>query len=426
MIIVDKVLEEREISNNSIKVGLIGCGEMGKGILNQINFFTPGIKLLVIYNRTLERSVKSCNELRIENYAIDNDVKSAETNLEKGKIILTDRLELLFTLTQIDVLIEATGTISFASATIMQAFKAGKHLLSFNAELDSTLGPVLHHRSKEYNVKYALSDGDQPGVIMNLYRYVKLMGFKPLVCGNIKGMQDRYRTPQTQKAFAAKWGMNPYMATNFADGTKVSFEQSCVANATGMGVTKRGMIGPESNEHIDKLTHLFDFEQLQRTGGIVDYVVGANPSPGVFIFASSDNPYSKKYLEYGKMGKGPLYSFYTPYHLLFFDIASSISRLIDFDDPVIAPIKGPVVEVIAVAKTDLFPGDVLDGIGGFKLYGLCENHSVRLKENLLPMGLAEGCIVKRPVKKDSVLTYTDVEIQEERFIDKLIDEQNQM
>ncbi|MFW5758919.1 MAG: NAD(P)H-dependent oxidoreductase, partial [Bacteroidota bacterium] len=420
------VLKQREMSKHPIKVGLIGCGEMGKGILNQINFFTPGIKLLIIYNRTLEKSVKACYELGIKNYKIDKDVESAEKNLEKGKIILTDRLELLFELTQIDVLIEATGTISFASATIMQAFKAGKHVLSFNAELDSTLGPVLYHKSKEYNVKYALGDGDQPGVIMNLYRYVRMMGFKPMVCGNIKGMQDRYRTPDTQKAFAAKWGMNPCMATNFADGTKLSFEQSCVANATGMGIAKRGMIGPESVEHIDKLTHLFDFEQLKSSAGIVDYIVGAQPSPGVFVFASCEDTFSRKYLEYGKMGKGPLYSFYTPYHLLFFDIASSVSRMIDFDDPVVIPIKGSVVDVIAVAKTDLFPGDILDGIGGFKAYGLCENHSVRLEENLLPMGLAEGCVIKKRVKKDSVITYNDVEIPRVRLIDELMELQNRL
>jgi predicted homoserine dehydrogenase-like protein len=281
----------------------------------------------------------------------------------------------------------------------------------------------LYKKAKEQGVKYALGDGDQPGVTMNLYRYVKSMGFTPLVCGNIKGMQDRYRTPKTQEAFAATWGMNPVMATNFADGTKISFEQSCIANGTGMKIAQRGMLGFESTDHVDKLTGLFDVEKLKELGGIVDYIVGAQPSPGVFVYATTDDAFSKKYLKYGKLGDGPLYCFYQPYHLLFFDIASSICRLIDFDDGVLVPLNGSVVDVITVAKTDLHPGDLLDGIGGFKSYGLCENHDQAITENLLPMGLSEGCVIKNRVLKDQVLTYDDVILPPNRLCDKLRAEQ---
>jgi predicted homoserine dehydrogenase-like protein len=424
MIIVDNVLIQREKNDNPIKVGMIGSGEMAKGMMNQIAHYTHGMVISATYSRNTEKVEKVYKELGLENYIVTNDLKKANDSVSLGKSVITSDIDLLIEMEGLDVLVEATGAIEFGAKTILKAFAKRKNVLSFNAELDSTLGPILYKKSIDFGVKYSLGDGDQPGVTMNLYRYLKGMGFQPLLCGNIKGMQDRYRTPETQKAFAESWGMNPYMATNFADGTKISFEQSCIANATGMKVAQRGMLGHHSTDHVDNLTHLFDIDELKELGGIVDYVVGAQPSPGVFIYATTDDPISIKYLNYGKLGKGPLYSFYVPYHLLFFDNSSSICRLIDFDDSIIVPSYGTVVDVIAAAKTDLKPGDILDGIGGFKAYGLCENHSVVKKENLLPMGLSEGLRVKQNVKKDQVITYDDVEILNERLIDKLMVEQD--
>lgn len=360
------------------------------------------------------------------NIALPINWRKLKKAISNGECVITNHIDLLCDLNSIEVVVESTGAIEFGADTILRAFKSNKHVLSFNAELDSTLGPILNKKAKEFGVKYALGDGDQPGVTMNLYRYVKSLGFTPLVCGNIKGLQDRYRTPETQKGFAASWGMSPVMATNFADGTKISFEQSCIANGTGMKVAQRGMLGYESTAHVDDLTHLFDLEKLIELGGIVDYVVGPKPSPGVFVYATTDDPYSKKYLKYGKLGDGPLYSFYQPYHLLFFDIAASICRLIDFDDCVLAPLGGPVVDVITVAKKDLQPGDILDGVGGFLSYGLCENHQQVVEENLLPMGISEGCVVNRFIAKDEAITYADVQLPEGRLIDQLMEEQLSM
>jgi predicted homoserine dehydrogenase-like protein len=426
MIIVDKALKQRQEAGNPIKVGMIGCGVTANGLMNQIVKHTPGMIILATYNRTTDKVEKSYKALGIENYVVTNDLDTANAAVAKGKAVITDNIDVLVQLQQVEVLVEATGAIEFAANTIIKAFANGKHIVSFNAELDSTLGPILYQKAKQAGVKYAVADGDQPGVTMNLYRYVKLMGFEPLLCGNIKGMQDWYRNPDTQRAFAESWGISPYLATNFADGTKMSFEQSCIANATGMKVAQRGMLGYESKDHVDNLTHLFDLEKLKELGGIVDYVVGAQPSPGIFIYATADDPVSQKFLKYGKLGNGPLYSFYVPFHLLYFDIASSIARLIDFDDEVIAPTYGAVVDVVAVAKKDLNPGETMDCIGGFTAYGLCENNPAVLKENLLPMGLIEGVKVIKPVKKDQVLTFDDVEIETSRLIDKLWREQNKM
>jgi predicted homoserine dehydrogenase-like protein len=423
MIITDKALHERERAGAPIKVAIAGTGEMGKGIINQITRFTPGMRIVAIYSRNPDKVETFLPSLGIDDYLCTNDLTDADSAVSDGKTIICSDIKILCQMQNADIVIEATGSIEFGAELIMEAFSNNRHVLSFNAELDSTLGPVLLQHSREKGVKYSLCDGDQPGVTMNLYRYLKGMGFEPLVCGNIKGMQDRYRTPDTQKAFAASWNMNPYMATNFADGTKISFEQSCIANATGMTIATRGMYGFASDDHVDNLTRLFDFDKVKELGGIVDYVVGAKPGPGIFIYASSEDPVSRKYLRYGKLGEGPLYSFYVPYHLLFFDIASAICRLIDFDDPVIVPSYGPVVDVITVAKTDLRPGDILDGIGGFKSYGICEKHEIVQRENLLLMGMSGGLTVTRPVKKDTPLTLEDVEFPGNRFIDLLMREQ---
>src|SRR5690606_5701207 len=253
----------------------------------------------------------------------------------------------------------------------------------------------------------------------------KSIGLTPLVCGNIKGLQDPYRNPTTQKGFAEKWGQKPEMVTSFADGTKISFEQAIVANATGMKVAQRGMSnGFTFNGHVDELTKHYDIDQLRSLGGIVDYVVGARPGPGIYVLGTIDDPKQRHYLNLYKLGEGPLYSFYTPYHLCHFEVHHSIARVVLFGDAVIQPIGGPTVEVITTAKTDLSAGTTLDGIGGYHTYGQAENAPVVAAQDLLPMGLSEGCRLKRDVRKDEVLTYADVELPAGRLCDKLRAEQN--
>lgn len=423
MLIIDKQLKQREKTSKPIKIGVIGAGVMGTGIINQINRYTEGIIISAVYNRSLEKGLSALKTAGIDNYKVVDNIADFNEYMSRDIPMLTQNIDLLIEGNGIDVLVEVTGTIDFAARLILKAFAHKRNILSFNVEIDATLGPLLKVKAKESGVRYSVADGDQPGVTMNLYRFVKGMGFDPQLCGNIKGLQDHYRTPATQAGFAKQWNMSPEMVTSFADGTKISFEQACIANATNMKVAVRGMYGYNSTEHIDNLTHLYDIDQLRELGGIVDYVVGPKPSPGVFIYASINDSFSAGILKYAKMGNGPLYSFYIPYHLLFFEIASSICRLVDFDDPVIAPDNGPVVEVVATAKTDLSPGDTLDCLGGFKAYGQCENTPVARKENLLPMGLIENLRIIKPVKKDQVLTFDDVELPGDNFAVSLFQEQ---
>jgi len=426
MIIIDNKLRERELDNNPIKVGIIGAGEMAKGLINQITRHTPGMKVVATYNRGLKKPKDAYKIAGISSYEIVETISEFQRAIDSKIPVITQYIDLLIKGKGIDILVDMTGSIEFSAKITIDAINNNKDILSFNAELDATLGPILKYKADKSGVKYSVAEGDQPGVTMNLYRFVKQMGFKPLVCGNIKGMLDEYRTPSTQANFAKQWGMSPIMATNFADGTKVSCEQACIANATGMKVAKRGMLGYESKDHVDNLTNLYDVEELEKSGGIVDFIIGAKPGPGVFVYATSDDPLSIKYLDYGKLGKGPLYSFYIPYHLLFFEIPISIARMVDFNDTIVAAKAGPVVEVITIAKTDLNKGDLIDEIGGYKTYGVCENSNIARNENLLPIGLAEGCKVLNEKPKDRALTFADIKMPPNRLCDRLWKEQKEI
>lgn len=423
MIISDKFLQARENEGRPIRVGLWGAGAMAKGMVNQIMRYTPGMEVAVIANRTLKKAL-DLYEIAGVNAQVCDDLESLQDVVSSGGFAVTENAELLCEVNGLDVLVECTGTIEYAANLILKAIQNKKHVLNFNAEVDATIGPILKVYADDAGVMLSGCEGDQPGVIMNVFRYVKALGLEPLLCGNIKGLQDFYRNPTTQAGFAKQWQQSPNMVTSFADGTKISFEQACVANATGMGVAKRGMYGYSFNGHVDEMVNMYDVEELKRLGGIVDYVVGAKPAPGVFVFATTDDPIVKQGLHYMKLGEGPLYSFYIPYHLVFFEIASSIARMVLFNDVVMAPIGGPVVEVITHAKTDLIAGQMLDGIGGYDVYGQCENAEIARRENLLPIGLAEGATLKRNVKKDDIISLDDVEIDRETLVYKLFMEQS--
>ena len=208
--------------------------------------------------------------------------------------------------------IEVTGTIEYAANVVLSAIEHGKHVVLMNAELDGTVGPILKTRADAAGVVLSACDGDQPGVEMNLYRFVRTIGLQPLVVGNIKGLQDRFRNPTTQQGYADQWGLGVSMVTSFADGTKVSYEQAIVANATGFRAPKRGLYGWDHREHIDTMTKRYDVDELRAMGGIVDYVVGAQPAPGIYVIGTHDDPYEQKMMALYKKGDGPLYSFYTP------------------------------------------------------------------------------------------------------------------
>jgi predicted homoserine dehydrogenase-like protein len=424
MIIVDRALQARAEAGKPVKVAMIGAGFMGRGIANQIANSVPGMELVAIFNRQIDAAKRAYSEAGIENVQVVSTVTQLEDTIARGEYAVTEDAMLLCKAEGIDALIEVTGAVEFGAQVVMEAIAHRKHVIMMNAELDGTIGPILKVYADKAGVILSACDGDQPGVEMNLYRFVKSIGLTPLLCGNIKGLQDPYRNPTTQEAFAKRWGQKAHMVTSFADGTKISFEQAIVANATGMTIAKRGMLGYDFAGHVDEMTNMYDVEQLKELGGIVDYVVGAKPGPGVFVFATHDDPKQRHYLNLYKLGEGPLYSFYTPYHLCHFEVPLSVARAVLFQDAVMSPLNGPLVDVVTTAKIDLKAGETLDGIGYYMTYGQCESSNIVQEQNLLPIGLAEGCRLKRDIPKDQVLTYDDVELPEGRLGDKLRAEQN--
>jgi len=421
LIIVDEALRQLESKGKPIRVGMVGAGAMGKAIALQIISVVPGMRLVAIANRTVERAKEAYLEAGIEKVRQVDDERALSAAMDAGEGAVTTDAHLLCAHEDIDVLLEVTGAVEFAAAVVLAAIDAGKHVVTMNAELQGTVGPLLKLRADEAGVILTDSDGDQPGVMMNLYRFVKGLGVRPVLVGNVKGLHDPYRNPRTQEEFARKNRLTPHMAASFADGTKMSFEQTLVANATGLRAGKRGLYGFHCGS-VHEAKDLYPMDQMLETG-LVDYLVGAEPKPGVFVLGHETHPEQRRWLELYKLGDGPLYTFYTPYHLCHLEAPHTVARAVLFGDAAVTPHEGHVMDVVTTAKRNLEPGETLDGIGWYMTYGQCENADATYRDNLLPMGLAEGCTLVRPVAKDSVITYDDVEIPSDRLIDRLRDEQ---
>ena len=201
--------------------------------------------------------------------------KSSTTRSLRGRVVATEDAMLVARSEHVDVLVETTGSVDFGARVLLEAFAHGKDVVLMNAEIDATIGPILQVYAAKHGVVLSACEGDEPGIQINLFRWVKGLGLTPRVIGNIKGLQDPYRTPDTQRGFAEKWGQNPAMVTSFADGSKISFEQAIVANATGFVVRSRGMSrGCEYRGDVMTIGSIYDIDEVRRLGGIVDYVVG--------------------------------------------------------------------------------------------------------------------------------------------------------
>ncbi len=424
MFIANTILRERLPGEKPIRVGMIGAGYMGRGIALQILKYTPALRLAAIANRHLDPARRAYTQAGITDAKAVQTPKELDAAVSAGRCAVTEHPDVLCEAEQIDLILEVTGTIDVAAHAVLKAFEHGKQVILMNSELDATLGPILKVYADQAGVIYSNCDGDQPGVIMNLYRFVKGMGFTPVLLGNIKGLHDPYRTPETQKGYAEKFHQKPQMVTSFADGTKIAMEMAVVANATGFHVGRRGMTGPVCDGHITRAPALFPLDDMLRDGGWVDYVVGAQPAGGIFVLGYNEDPVQQQYLKYYKMGDGPVYTFRTPFHLCHFEAAFSIARVAMLKDPVMTPIGPPVVDVLTAAKRDLKAGETLDGMGGFCTYGLADNAAVCFRDNLLPMGLADGCRLKRDIPKDTVIACEDIDRPADRLSDRLRDEQN--
>jgi predicted homoserine dehydrogenase-like protein len=420
--IVDTALLEREATGRPIRVAMIGAGATGRAIALQLGTPAAGIRLVAIANRTPEHGERAFREAGISAWTRVGSTREAETAIAAGSPVLTDDPSVLTACDGVDVIVEVTGTVVPAAEVVLEAFNRGKHVVLVNAELDSLVGPILKRKADQAGVVVTHTDGDEPGVAMTLVRYLRSLGLHTVAAGNIKGMVDYYRNPDTQRAFAEKNDQDARKVTSFADSTKLSMEATVLANATGFRAGRRGMYGPSCKD-VREMANLLPADQMIDTG-LVDYALGAAPHTGAFVIVHEESPLKKVQLAYYKLGDGPFYVFYTPFHLPHIQIVSTIARAVIHRDPTVAPIAGPVCEVVTVAKRDLRAGERLDGVGGFCAYGLIDNAPAAREISALPIGLSEGCVLRRDVSKDRTISFDDVDVPSGGLAAALWNEQN--
>ena len=421
MIIVDTALAARLQAGNPVRVAMAGAGYMARGIALQIITAMPGIRLVAISNRDISKAERAYHESGVTDVVRVATVGQLEQAMAAGRYAVTDDPTLLTRAGLVEAIIETTGEVEFGSTVALDAINHGKHVILMNAEVDASVGPILKVHADRAGVVYTYTDGDEPGVAMNLWRFVDSMGYKPVLMGQIKGFLNRYRNPETQREFAEKHQQKAAMVASFADGSKLAIESAIMGNGTGFVPSKRGMVGHEVG-HVRDLLKIYKPEDFAN-GGIVDFVLGAEPHTGAFVMGYNDHPVKMKYMSYFKFGEGPLYMFYTPYHLPHMQLPHSVARAVLFKDPTLTPRGAPVCDTVATAKRDLKAGERLDGMGGFTCYGMIDSYENCRRNDDLPIALSVDCVLKRDVAKDQPISYRDVQLPAGRVCDKLRAEQ---
>lgn len=418
-------LGRREARGEPVRAGVIGAGFMGKGIVYQLSKM-PGMRPSLVVNRTIEKAIAAYVEsgYRRQDIVVSDDPDTLSSAVAENRPAVSGVAEIAGHVKALDVAIEATGAVELGAREALACIRNRKHFVSLNAETDGTLGCLLKARADEAGVVYTNADGDQPGVIMRMIEYCVGCGFEVLAAINCKGFMNIRATPESILEWAIKQRTSPRMTCAFTDGTKMNIEQNVVCNATGLVPFKRGMVGVKT----DQKNAVKDFEAtgaLEGPGGIVDYTLGGDFGGGIFIIARGKNrDFVQPYLKYLKMGDGPNYMFFRPYHLCHIETPLSAAEAVIYRESTIAPMGVPIAQTVTIAKRDLRAGEVLDGIGGFNQYGELEVASKA--KGLLPIGLAEGVRLRRDVAMDEPIAEDAVELDEGSLLVRLWREQQRM
>jgi predicted homoserine dehydrogenase-like protein len=423
VIIIDTALAKRAQENNPVRVAMVGAGYMAQCIALQIVQATRGMRLVGISNRTPSKAEKIYRDVGVGAEDIGHAATAAELEqaIAKNKYVVTDDPSIFWEAGSVEAVIEVTGDPEFGTRVAYESLRHGKHVILLNAEVDASVGPILKTYADQAGVVYTYTDGDEPGVMMNLYRFVESMGCKAMLVGQLKGFLNRYRNPETQREFAQKHNVNAAIVASFADGSKLNLEATIMGNAIGFIPAVRGMHG-HACAHVKDLLGKFSLDDF-KAGGLVEYVLGAEPHTGAFVIAYNDQPIRRTLMTYLKLGDGPLHMFYTPYHIPPMQLPHSVARAVLFNDPTITPSGAPTCDTITFAKRDLKKGERLDGMGGYTCYGLVDRYDVCRKGDYLPMAVSLDCVLKTDVPKDGPITYADVTLPPGRIVDRLRAEQ---
>lgn len=410
MLGINRKLQELEDNGILIKVGLVGAGQMGRGMVSQIENMV-GMRVVITADIQIENVVHAYTKSGVADADIiktDNPDEAAEA-VRNGKVVATTDAQLVTTLTEVDVVVDATGVPDIGAKIAWDAILNKKHIVMLNVEADVTIGPLLKKMADASGVVYTGTAGDEPGAIMELYDFADALGFEVVALG--KGKNNPLNldaNPDTAAEEAARKGASAKMLASFQDGTKTMVEMTAVANATGFLPDKPGMNGFVSD--VKGLPEIF---KLKEDGGqvgnkkIVEYINGI--APGVFAIVASEKDEVNHEMQYLSMGEGPNYVLYRPYHLTSLETPISIARAFIYNEATIAPWKGLQAETVTVAKTDLDEGQFLDSIGGFTVYGSILSAAEAKEQNALPMGLVDRNVqLKRAIKKGEIISYDDV------------------
>jgi predicted homoserine dehydrogenase-like protein len=414
MIGLNEELEQRQATGRPVRIGMIGAGQMGTDVIAETSMM-KGIEVSAVADIDVERAIAGYTIGQVKGeVVVAESAAQADAAVAAGKRVAARDYRIITDMKNIDVLLEATGVPEIGSSAALRAARAGHDLSMMNVETDITVGPILHWYAGKKGVLYALAAGDEPAACKELYDFADSLGFTIVAAGKGKNNPlDRHSSPAdpaVQKE-AARRGLSPNMLVEFVDGSKTMVEMAAVSNATGLVPDVRGMHGPTTDrDHLNEVFRLkADGGVLEKTG-VVDFGIG-RVAPGVFLIVRTDHPRLRAAMILRDMGNGPYYTLFRPFHLCSIEVPLTCAMLTLRRKSNMVPLDHLVSEVFAVAKRDLRPGDTLDGIGGTAYYSLIDTYEKAQAEQLLPIGLAKGARVIRPVCIDTPITCADVEMR---------------
>jgi predicted homoserine dehydrogenase-like protein len=398
----------RADTGRPVRIGLIGCGEMGTDIVTQVTRMR-GIEVAVIADTRPGRALEA---IAIAGRGAESaaTVESADAVLaaiEQGRTAIVGDPLLAATSDLVDVVIDATGKPAVGAEIGLTAMEHGKHLVMMNVEADVTIGAYLKDAARKLDVVYSLGAGDEPSSCMELIEFVSAMGHTIVAAG--KGKNNPLNldaTPDDYEAEARRRNMNPRMLVEFVDGSKTMVEMAAIANATGLVPDRPGMHGPSATrEELSSVLCPVEHGGVLSHAGCVDFSVGKGVAPGVFVIAEMDHPRLRERMADLKLGEGPYYTFFRPYHLTSLEVPLTCARAVLYGKPDMVPLDRPVAEVCALAKRDLKPGETLDAIGEYMYRSWIMTAEDARAAKAVPCGLLEGGKVTAPVRKGDLLTF---------------------
>lgn len=409
MIGIHQDLERR--ARNPIRFAIVGAGQMGVDMVAQVTRMT-GLEVAAVADIDLSRAASAYEIAGVPSDRVVQARTAGEANdaARSGKFVITDDAALIPQIEAVESVVDATGHPEAGARIALDSFEHRKHLVMMNVEGDVTIGPVLRRRAEQAGVIYSMAAGDEPTALMELYSFAKALGLEIIAAGKGKNNPlNRDATPEMYEAEAKRRGLNPMMLVEFVDGSKTMIEMACFANATGLVPDVPNMHGP--NTSVPELKDVF---KLQTDGGIltktgvVDYAVG-RVAPGVFLIVGTDHPRLRQCLVLRDMGQGPVYTLFRPFHLCSMEVPLTVATIGLYGRATMQPLDQLSAEVTSIAKRDLQPGELLEGIGGRTHHAGCMVYTEAREANALPIGLAKGCKVRQPVAKGTLLTWGMVE-----------------